>query len=138
MSIAIYYAIALLNLVICWKCITDERGAWRPLWLGAGVATLTYPLWLPVRLAFYYGLLASFSLFFWSADTYMGKGIRRLRGVVGGVLLLPVPFIVSVVQERWSAALLLPTFGHLIVSGASWPIAARVLAKIVGADRESS
>jgi hypothetical protein len=131
-----YYLIALLNLLVCWKCITSERGAWRPFWLSVGLAILTLPLWLPVRLAFYYGLVASVSLFFWSADTYMQKGIRRFRGVVGGVLLLPVPFFIAAVQERWSAALLLPTLGHLAVTAASWPIVVGVLAKAAGEDHD--
>lgn len=129
-----YYLILAANLVICWPCIRDGGPPWRIAWSLLGLLAAALPWWLPTLLAFYYGLLANAALFSWSADTLMGKEIRRLRGVVGGILLLPVPIIFQQMQTSWAASLLVPTLGHLVVSGASWPIVVRVLAKAVVRD----
>jgi len=129
MSLAAYYLILVGNTAVCWPCISRDNRTWRITWLCLGLSIASFPWWLPIKVAFYYGLLTNMTIFFWSSDTYMLKGARRLRGIVGGILLGPLPLIVESLKESWAMTLLVPTFGHLVVSGASWPIVVRILAK---------
>jgi hypothetical protein len=125
-----YYLILFVNVATCWSCLFQEGKGWRTTWVFVGLAIASLPLWLPPPLAFFYGLLGNVTMFFWSADTFMGKGIRRLRGIVGGLLLFPLPFLIGSVQASWAKTLLLPTLGHLLVSAGSWPIVVRILARL--------
>ena len=131
MLLVVFYLIVLLNLLLCWKCITDEVGAWRYVWAIVAAVTLTLPLWLPLKVAFYYGLVTTVSLFFWSSDTYMDLDSSRLRGVLGGVLLLPIPFIIPSVTGSWSQCLLVPTIGHAVSSAIAWLIVVGFLRRLV-------
>ena len=130
MKWAVYYLILVANLVLSWRAVTDATVPWRIVWILTGLSVVALPFFVPEKLAFYYGLIGNVTLHFWSADTFMGKGIRRLRSVVGGVLLLPLPMLFPQIYASWPASLLVPTLGHLVVSGASWPIVVRVLAKV--------
>lgn len=122
-----YYLVLLANTVTCWSCVRNSASPWRIIWSLTTLAVVSFPAWLAAPVAFYYALLLNVTMFFSSADTYMGKGIRRFRGIVGGILLSPVPIIFQQIQTSWSVSFLVPTLGHLVVSGVSWPIFARLL-----------
>ena len=130
MKWAVYYLILVANVVLSWRAVTDATVTWRFIWILTGVSVVALPLYAAEKVAFYYGLIGNVTLHFWSADTFAGKGIQRLRGVVGGGLLLPLPLLFPQIHESWPASLLIPTLGHLVVSGASWPIVVRVLTRI--------
>ena len=131
--IAAFYLGMLLNVGTCWSCIVGSNAAWRITWACALSTAAALPIVLPAHAAYYFGVLANVTLFFRSADTYMGKGSKRWRGIVGGVLLLPGPLVYSDLLSSWKATLLVPTVGHMIVSGVSWPFIVRGLSALARA-----
>ncbi len=130
MLIAGFYLGMLLNVLTCWSCIIAANAAWRITWACALLTAAALPAVLPVRAAYYFGILANVTLLFWSADTYRGKATKRWRGIVGGILLLPGPLLYGGLLSSWKATLLVPTVGHMIVSGLSWPFTVSLLDSI--------
>jgi len=120
MTLAIYYLITLFVALLCWPYTYGAKVWWRIPWVLVGLAIMAFPVFLPLNHAFYYGLLGNFTVFLWSADTYMGKEDRRASVLIGGIVLVLLPASWRWPVESWLGVCLVPTLGHIIVSGGAW------------------
>lgn len=95
----------------------SSRGRWRLL----GGLIILMPLLIPGRLGIYLGLAGNSTVFFWASDTHMDPywrtKARRARGLVGGVVVALLPGFLAWPLKTWAATLLVPTLGHLLLSG---------------------
>ena len=100
-----------------WPYTYGTKGRARLAWLLIGIGIVILPMSFPLKITFYYGLLGNATVFFWSADTYMGKEKRRARVLIGGVLVALLPVLWRWPLENWLGISLVPTLGHLAISG---------------------
>ncbi len=121
MGLAVYYILLLVGFT-GWPPFHVAKGLWRIPWFILGMIVTVLPVLLPLKQAFYYGLIAHFTAILWSADTWMGKEDRRVRGVIGGSLLALLPSSWRWPVESWLGVLVVPTLGHLLVSGTVWAL----------------
>jgi len=115
MLLGAYYLILALIGLLCWDLTygSAEHRALRIFWRAVGLVIVVLPIFLPLKTAFYYGLLANSTIFSWSADTWThGADERRGRSIFGaGVLVsicsqrltnsIPNALKVSSARSRW-------------------------------------
>ncbi len=121
-----YYVLSAILAVLVWPYTYGTKGMGRVAWIMLGAVIVLSPLLLGTRVGFYYGLLANFTAFSWTSDTYMGKADRRSRSLVGGFLLALVAVFSGWPTETWLRVFLVPTVGHVVVSGITWPLLLRI------------
>lgn len=126
MTLVIYYAVVLLVTIAAWPWTYGTREWTRPAWVSLGLIILFLPAVVPTKAAIYYGLLGNTTVFFWTADTYMGKEDRRIRAFIGAVLLSFLPVLWRWPLESWLGAFFVPTLGHLLISGVLWGLLNRL------------
>jgi hypothetical protein len=84
---------------------------------------------MELKTAFYYGLLGNVTMFFWSADTFMGKWDRRYRCFWGAALLAPLPILWTWPLDSWIGVVMVPTLGHALTSGVIWGLTRKYIGK---------
>jgi hypothetical protein len=132
--LVIYYATLLVTAMVAWPHTYGQRGSGRPFWLALGAIAASLPLIFSIRPAAYYGLAFNTTVFLWAADTHMDphwatRG-RRMRALVGGATVCLLPLLWSEVLRNWLAALLVPTVGHLVISGVATPLVRRSTSRV--------
>ena len=88
MLLGTYYLILALIGLLCWDLTyaSTEHRAVRIFWRALGIVIVTLPIFLPLKTAFYYGLLYNSTVFSWSADTWThGTDPRRGRSILAQV-----------------------------------------------------
>ncbi len=120
MLFAVYYVIFLFVIALCWPYTLGLRRWARFPWIAIGIAIAVLPIFFPWKQVFYYGLLGDFTIFLWSSDTWMANEDRRPRSLIGGIVLAFVPAAWNWPIDSWSGVLLVPTVGHVVVSGSIW------------------
>ncbi len=126
MLLGTYYLILALIGLLCWDLTyaSTEHRAVRIFWRALGIVIVTLPIFLPLKTAFYYGLLYNSTVFSWSADTWThGTDPRRGRSILGAGVLAFVPLFWNWPLEEWLGVVLVPTVGLLIVGGLSYGVA---------------
>jgi len=125
MLLALYYGVSLFVGALCWPYSYGTRDRTRVLWVALALVVVSLPFLVPLKVAFYYALAGNVSVFFWSADSYMGKLHSRSRGLIGGVVVAMLPLVWRGLLNDWYAVSLIPTLGHLVVSGVIWAFVRR-------------
>ena len=129
LPISFYYVVLVITGVVAWPHTYGHRGRDRSLWLVVGVVMLLLPLVMPARTGVYYGLTLNTTVFFWAADSHMGPrwgtGSRKWRALVGGTVVALVPLVWWSPMRTWVMVFLVPTLGHLMISGLATPLVSR-------------
>jgi hypothetical protein len=132
LRLLLYYVVFVATAVTAWPHTYGDRSRVRIMWLIVGAGILALPFIAPAPAGIYYGLALNSTVFFWASDSHMdpywGTGNRRWRGLVGGVAVCLVPMVWSLPLRSWLAAFLVPTMGHLVITGLATPLVRRALA----------
>lgn len=125
MALVIYYAAVLLVTIAAWPWTYGTREWTRVVWVSVGLMMLVLPAVVPTKAAIYYGLLGNTTVLFWTADTYLGKEDRRFRAFTGAALLPFLPLLWRWPLESRLGCFLVPTLGHVLISGVVWGLLGR-------------
>jgi len=141
LPILVYYVVLGVTGLLAWPHTYGTRSPGRFLWLALGGASVALPVILPVRLGVYYGLALNTTVFLWASDSHMdphwGTRKRRWRALAGVFVICLLPLFWSFPLGSWLSAILVPTLGHLMISGVATPLIRRVAAHHDGGIRRS-